>query len=320
VLSLQDEVAQAIAGEVRIKLTPQERIQLTSARPVNPQAHEAYLRGYYELRKHKPASMYVAGEKESIEKAIEYFQQALTIDPNDALAYAGLADAYYDQSTFLRAPLEVMPKAKSAAVRAIELDDMLAEAHASLANVKLGFDWDWPGAEREFQRALELNPNLPQAHAGYAHYLLAFRRTDEAIQELDRAQKIDPLFPQSHLALPLLLFHARRYEKSIEAARTIGDDRTLALSFSELGRREEAIAAADRTVKSTQSPTVLAQVASAYALAGKSDRASAMLTTLEAQAQKRYVCGYNVACVYAVLGDNERAFSWLEKGYLARSD
>src|SRR6516162_4779423 len=121
VLSLQDEVAQAIAGEVRIKLTPQERIQLTSARPVNPQAHEAYLRGYYELRKHKPASMYVAGEKESIKKAIEYFQQALTIDPNDALAYAGLADAYYDQSTFLRAPLEVMPKAKAAAVRAIEL-------------------------------------------------------------------------------------------------------------------------------------------------------------------------------------------------------
>jgi len=320
VLSLQDEVAQAIAGEVRIKLTPQERTQLASARPVNPQAHEAYLRGYYELRKHQPASMYLTGEKESIEKAIEYFQQALTIDPNDALAYAGLADAYFDQSTFLRAPLEVMPKAKAAAVRAIELDDMLAEAHASLANVKLTFDWDWPGAEREFRRALELNPSLPQAHAGYARYCLTSRRADEAIQELGRVQKIDPLFPQSHLALPLLLFHSRRYEKSIEAARAIGDDRSLALSLAELGRREEAIAAADRAVRSTQSPTVLAQVASAYALAGRNDTARGMLTTIEAKARERYVCGYNVACVYVTLGDKEKAFSWLEKGYLARSD
>jgi TolB-like protein len=227
VLRLQDDVAQAIAGEIRIKLTPEERVRFASARPVNPQAHEAYLRGYYELRKHEPATLYVAGEEESIERAIEYFRLALAIDPSDALAYAGLADAYYDQSTFLRAPLEVMPKAKAAAVRAIELDDSLAEAHASLGNVKLTFDWDWPGAEREFQRALELNPNLPQAHAGYAHYLLAFRRYDEAIGELDRVQKLDPLFPQSHMALSLLLFNARRYQTAIETARKSGDDRAL---------------------------------------------------------------------------------------------
>jgi TolB-like protein/DNA-binding winged helix-turn-helix (wHTH) protein len=320
VLSLQDDVAQAIASEVRIKLTPEERIHLTSARPVSPQAHEAYLRGYYELRKHQPASLYVAGEEESIEKAIEYFQKAVAIDPIDALAYAGLADAYYDQSTFLRAPLEVMPKAKAAAAKAIELDDSLAEAHASLGNVKLAFDWDWPGAEREFRRALELNPNLAQGHAGYAHYFLAVRRSDEAIKELDRVEKIDPLFPQSHMALPLLLFFARRYEKAIEAAKTIGDDRAYALSLAKLGRREEAIAAADRAVRSTQNPMVLAQVASAYGLAGKKDKARAMLTTIEVQARERYICGYNVACVYATLGDKERAFSWLEKGYLARSD
>jgi TolB-like protein/Flp pilus assembly protein TadD len=320
VLSLQDDVAQAIASEVSVKLTPQERIRLASARPVNPQAHEAYLHGYDELRKHLPGGVFAGGERESIEKAVEYFQQALAIDPNDALAYAGLADAYYAQSTFLRAPLEVMPKAKAAAVRAIELDDTLAEAHASLGYVKLTFDWDWPAAEREFRRALELNPNLPKAHAGYAHYLLTLRRTDEAIRELDRVEKIDPFLPQSHMGLPWLLFNARRYEKAVEVAKTNGDDRVLALSLAELGRREEAVAAADRAAKSTQNPVILAQVAAAYASAGKKDKARTMLSAIEAQARERYICGVNVACVYAQLGDKEQAFSWLEKGYLARSD
>lgn len=317
VLRLQDDVAQAIAEEIRVKLTPQEQIHLANARPVNAQAHEADLRGYYELRKHKPGGQYVAG---SIEETIKYFQQALAFDPNDALAYAGLADAYYDQSTYLRAPLEVMPKAKAAAARAIEIDETLAEAHASLGYVKLTFDWDWPGAEREFRRALELNPSLPQAHAGFAHYLLVMRRMDEAIQELDRVQKIDPLVPQSHMGLPWLLFNARRYEKATEAARTAGDDRVVALSLAELGRRDEAIVAADRAEKSAQNPVILSQVAAAYAMAGKKDKAHAMLTTIEAQARERYICGVNMASAYAPLGDKEQAFAWLEKAYLARSD
>ncbi len=320
VLSLQDDVAQAIAMEVRIKLTPQEQIRLSNARPVNPEAHEADLRGFYALRNHAPTGHYVAGQRESMEKAIEYFQQALALDPNDALAYAGLADAYYDESTYFRAPLEVMPKAKAAAARAIELDDTLAEAHASLGYVKLTFDWDWPGAERAFRRSLELNPNLPRAHAGYGHYLLVLGRTDEAIQELDRVQKIDPLFPQSHIGMPWLLFTARRYQAAIEAAQTNGDDRVLALSFAELSRPQEAIAAADRAVKSTANPIILAQIASAYAMAGKQEKARAMLGAIEAQARQRYICGFNVACVYAPLGDKERAFAWLEQAYLARSD
>ena len=320
VLSLQDEVAVAIATEVRIKLTPQEQVQLSNARPVNPEAHEADLRGFYELRKNAPTGPIVAGQRESTEKAIQYFQQALALDSNDALAYAGLADAYYDESTYFRAPLEVMPKAKAAAARAIELDDTLAEAHASLGYVKLTFDWDWPAAEREFRRSLELNPNLPRAHAGYAHYLLVLGRTDEAIQELDRVQKIDPFFPQSHMPLPWLLFTARRYQAAIEAAQTNGDDRVLALSFAELGRPREAIAAADRAVRSTPNPIILAQIASAYAIAGEQQKARAMLGGIEAQARQRYICGFNVACVYAPLGDKESAFAWLEQAYLARSD
>lgn len=320
VLGLQDEVARSIASQVKVTLTPQEQSGLSNARQVNPAANEAYLRGYYELRKHPPATLYRAGEEQSISKAIQYFHQAIAIDPNDALAYAGLADAYYDQSTFLRAPLDVMPKAKAAAVRALELDEGMAEAHASLANIKMTFDWDWPGAEREFQRALELNPNLPQAHAGYSRYFLALHRDDEAIQELNRVQEIDPIFPQSHMALPLMLFDARRYQEAVEAAKASGDDRALALALAELGRNKEAIIAADRAVKSTQNLIVSAQVASAYALAGKPNIARAMLTSIEAKARQRYICGYNVSCIYATLGDKERALSWLDKAYLARSD
>jgi len=314
VLTLQDEVAQAIADEVRIKLTPQERIQLANAHPVKPAAHEAYLRGLYEL-----SNMTFEGVKRT-EQAIQYFQEAVALDPTDALAYAGLANAYYDQSTLLRAPLEVMPKAKAAAARAIEIDDSLAEAHASLGYVKLNFDWDWVGAEREFHRALELNPNLPRAHAGYAHYLLTLRRTDEAIQELHYAETLDPLLPESHVNLPFLLFNGRRYDEAIEAGQRGKDDRVLALSYAELGRRVEAIAAADRGLKSAQSPVIVAQIASAYALAGNKDKARTILSGIEAQAQKRYICGFNVACVYATLGDKEKAFAWLEKAYLARSD
>jgi serine/threonine protein kinase/TolB-like protein/Flp pilus assembly protein TadD len=311
VLSLQDDVAQAIASEVRIKLTPQEHGQLTTARQVNPEAHELYLRGLYELRK---------GTEEGIEGAIKKFQQAVASDPNEALAYSGLADAYYDQSTILRAPLDVMPKAKAAAVRAIEIDDSLAEAHASLGYVKLNFDWDWPGAEREFHRALELNPNLPRAHTGYAHYLLTLRRTEEAGEQLNRADLIDPFSGQSHINKAYLLLLARRYPEAIQAATQLGDDRVIAMSYGELGRPEEAIAAADRAMKTARNPVFLAQIASAYALAGSKNKAGAMLSGIEAQARERYICGFNVACVYATLGEKEQAFTWLEKAYRDRSD
>jgi tetratricopeptide (TPR) repeat protein len=222
----------------------------------------------------------------------------------------------------LRAPLEVMPKAKAAAAKAIELDDALAEAHASMGYVKLNFDWDWPGAEREFRRALELNPSLPRAHAGYAHYLLTLRRTDEAIQELNRSEKIDPLITESHVNLPYLLFNGRRFVEAIEAGSGGKDDRAVALASAQLGRRQEAIAAADRAMKMkyAQNPVILAQLASVYALAGNTDTARAMLSGILEQASKRYICGFNVACVYATLGDNEQAFAWLDKAYLARSD
>ncbi|HXJ44903.1 MAG TPA: winged helix-turn-helix domain-containing protein, partial [Bryobacteraceae bacterium] len=262
ILVLQDEVAQDIAREVKATLNPQEQIRLTSGRPVDAQAHEAYLRGLYELHG-MTAEASDALKSQSIEKAIGYFQQAITYDHDDARAYSGLADAYSSLSTQYRAPLEVMPKAKAAAVKAIELDDTLAEAHASLGYVELFFDWDWSRAESEFRKALELNPSLPRAHAGLAEYLL-FRlgNSDEAIQELQRAYALDPLLPLSHGDLAWFFFLGRHYTESIEAAQRVGrDDHILALSYAELGRRDQALAAADRAVSSARNPLILSKIA-----------------------------------------------------------
>lgn len=321
VLALQDEVAKAIASEVKITLTPQEQSQLSNARQVNPAANEAYLRGLYELHG-MTAEPTETLRSQSLEKAVGYFQQSIALDPRDALAYSGLADAYYDLSTDYRAPLEVMPKAKAAAIKAIELDDTLAEAHASLGYVEFSFDWDWSRAEREFRRALELNPSLPRAHAGYAEYLLfVSRQTDAGLQELHRAYALDPLLPLSHGDLAWFLFLARRYAESVEATQRVGhDDNVLALSYAELGQSEQALAAADRAVRSAQNPVILSQVAAAYALAGRQDKARAMIQGIEGQARQRYVCGFNVACLYSALGDKEKAFAWLEKAYHDRSD
>jgi TolB-like protein len=321
VLALQDEVARTIASEVKITLTPQEQSRLSNARRVDPSANEAYLRGLYELHG-LTAEPTDTLKSQSLEKAIGYFQQALTYDPNDALAYSGLADAYYDLSTDYKAPLEVMPKAKAAASKAIELDDTLAEAHASLGYVAFSFDWDWDRTDREFRRALELNPSLPRAHAGYAEYLLFVpHQTDEGLQEFHRAYALDPLLPLSHGDLAWFLFLSRRYNEAIEATHRVPhDDHILALSYAELGQPEQALAATDRAVKSTQNPVLLSQIAAAYALAGRKDKARAMIPGIEAQAQKRYVCGFNVACLYSALGEKDKAFAWLDKAFLARSD
>jgi len=321
ILSLQDEVAKEIAGGVRLTLTSQELSSLSSARLVDPAAHQSYLRGLYELHG-MTAEPTEALKSKSLEKAAGYFKQSLAADPNNALAYSGLADAYYDLSTTYRAPLQVMPLARAAASKAIELDDTLAEAHASLGYVELSFDWDWSRAERELRRALELDPSLPRAHAGYAEYLVFVgHRTDEGLQELHRAFSLDPLLPVSHGDLAWFLFLTRRYKESIEAARSVGnDDRVLALSYGELGQFEQALAAADRAAKFTQNPVILSQVAAAYALAGRKDRARTLLHGIEGQARERYVCGFNVASAYALLGDKTQAFAWLERAYRDRSD
>src|SRR5215472_14709839 len=224
ILALQDDVSKAIAREVKVTLTPPEQTRLSNARPVDPAAHQAYLRGLYELHG-TTAEPTEALQGQSIEKAIGYFQEALTHDPKDALAYAGLADAYSSLSTNYRAPLEVMPKAKAAAIRAVELDDTLAEAHFSLGYVAQTFDWDFPRAEREYRRALELNSSSARAHAGYSQYLLFIARDpDQSLGEMQQAYALDPLLPQSHGDMAWFLFLSRRYLESKNAAERVGHD------------------------------------------------------------------------------------------------
>jgi len=313
VLSVQDQVARAIASAVKTTLTPQEQTQLSSARQVDPSAHEAYLRGFYELQ---------LQTAEAKEKAIWHFEQALARDPNNALAYAGLADAYRSQSPYERAPMEVMPQAEAAALKAIHLDDSLAEAHAALGSIKLSFDWDWPGAESEIRRALELNPNLPAAHTLYGQYLLVVpHHVEEAIQELQRANDLDPLIPSGRLALAWSLFEARRYSECVETAKAVqGGDSTAALCYAKLGQNDETLAAADRAVGSSSNPIIMARTATAYAMIGSKDKSTLLLGKILKQARQRYVCGLNIASIYANLGHKEQAFAWLDKAYLQRSD
>jgi len=322
VVALQDDVAKAIAGEIKVTLTAPEETRLSSARPVDPAAQEAYLRGTYEL--HGMAVKPTPELKEqAVNKAAEYFEQAIRLDPNNALTYAALAETYSSMITIHRAPMDVMPKAKAAAMRAVELDDNLAEAHASLGYMALTYDWDWPRSEREFRRALELNPSLPQAHLGYGKYLFFIpRRTDEAIQEWRRAYALDPLLPSSTGDLAWFLFLARRYNESIEEARKMPepDYHTLALDYAELGRTEEAVAAADRSLATMQEPIRRSQVVAAYAIAGRKDKARAQLDSIINFGRLRYLCGFNVGSLFAVLGEKEQAYSWLEKAYRDRSD
>ncbi len=307
ILALQDQVARAIAGEVKVALSPKEEAKLGAARMVNPEAHEAYLRGLYELR---------ISTVQSYAKATQFFQAALAIDPNDALSYEGLSIVY--SSSPDQAPKTVMPKARAAALKAIELDDSLAEAHSSLGFVKLVFDWDWAGAEQELRRALEANPNSALAHVHYARYLLLVpHRIDEGVQEFEIAYRLDPAVPGQVDDLVAFLFFARRYQAAVdEAAKELDNSSPfLALAYAELGRRDEALAVAARAAAAAKVPTELAQTASAYALAGNKERAYGLLAQLLQQANQHYLCGMNVAAVYSVLGDKDRAMAWLEKGY-----
>ena len=186
VLALQDELASAIAKEINVELTPDEQARLANSRPVDPQAHDAYLKGRYYLS---------SPTEERVRKAMEQFEEAIRVDPNFALAYSGMADAYVLGDDWYFPATEVMPKAKAAAEKALQLDDMLAEAHLSLGAAKAQYDFDWPGAETEIRRAIALNPSYAFGHDQYGFYLALHGRLDEAVAESRLAIELDPLSP-----------------------------------------------------------------------------------------------------------------------------
>jgi TolB-like protein/DNA-binding winged helix-turn-helix (wHTH) protein/Tfp pilus assembly protein PilF len=318
VLGVQEDVAQAIANEVEIKLTPQQQARLASAAPVNPAAYEAYLKGRYYLARHK---------RHELEMARDDFQLAIQLDPNYALAYASLAETYNSMNTGYMAPLEAGPKAKAAVLKALELDETLPLAHASLGRVHLFYDWDWPAAEKEFLRSLELNPNLPEAHLGYADYLVSIGRFDDALTHVRTVSALDPLSTNARFEVIWATLHSSRwYDEMLEEARKIRElppDFTEpfadeAFAYARLGRFQEAVQAA-KAASVSDNPTEVAQAAQVYAEAGNKEEARRLLRQLLAMSKKRFVCGNNVATVYADLGENDKAFYWLGEGIKQRS-
>ena len=323
VLALQGEVAGAIAREIRIQLTPQEKQRLTRVRQVDPEAYLAYSYGRYSWNKRTA---------EDFRKGIEYFQSAIAKDPSYAPAYAGLADAYALLGSIgadVMPPNEAMPKAKKAALEAVRLDDNLAEGHTSLAYVRLSYDWDLDGAEREFKRAIELNPGYATAHHWYGHYFLARGQTEQALAEVRRAQVLDPLSFSINVGRGWCLYHARRYDEAIEQYRsTLALNPNFSLAHCSLGMAytqkqlyAEALAEFNKALTLPGSRSfALANIARTYALSGKPAEARQVLRELENSATHQYVPAMYIAAVYAALGQGDRSIQWIQQAYAERSD
>jgi tetratricopeptide (TPR) repeat protein len=321
VLALQSDVARAIAREVQVKLTPQEEIQLAQARPVDPDAYEAYLKGRYHWSQRT---------REGHGKAAHYFQHAIANDPNFAAAYTGLADCLTGLGSFgIVAPADGCAKAKVLALQALEMDRSLAEAHASLAWATMWYDYDFKSAEREFERAIELNPRYVFAHSWFGYILGLLGRFEEACTELKRAIRLDPLLSVTQWTLGFVYCMARRWDEAIEQLeKTLEFDANFSWAHLLLGwaylRKsvpEAAIAALRKTVQLLPESTLcLANLGEVYAAAGNGEEAQKILNQLqELSKQQHYVSPYMLARIYIALDKNDDAFHWLETAYRTRA-
>jgi TolB-like protein/DNA-binding winged helix-turn-helix (wHTH) protein/Flp pilus assembly protein TadD len=320
-LALQDRVARAIADQIQINLTPREQAALKSGRVVNPEAYESYLKGRYFWNKRTADGLRVA---------LAYFNQAIEEDPKYAQAYSGLTDTYAllgDWQYAVMTPREAYPKAKAAALRAVELDSALGEAHNSLAFVLDGFDWDLDAGGKEFRRAIELNPGYATAHHWYAWHLALLGRFDEAIAEMRKAKGLDPLSLIINADLAELLILAHSYDESMRQSRkTIEMDPNFAMAHNQLGQAylqqhmyEQAVVELQRAVQlSAGSPTVIANLARACALSGRRGDALKLLNGLKTSSTPGFSHASEIAAIYVSLGDKDEAMNWLEKGYAER--
>jgi len=320
-LALQNKVAKAIADQIRISLNPEEQAALKNVRVVNPKAYVSYLKGRYFWNKRTADSLKVA---------LAYFNQAIEEDPKYAQAYSGLADTYAllgDWQYAVMTPKEALPKAKAAAIKALELDGALGEAHNSLAFCLDGFDWDLDSAGKEFRRAIELNPGYATAHHWYAWHLALLRRYDEALAEMRKAENLDPLSLIINADLAELLALAHSYDESIlQSRKTIEMDANFALAHNHLGQaylqkhmNDEAVAELQKAVQlSAGSPTCMANLARAYVASGKTSEAVKLLNDLKKRSSPVSSHASEIAVIYTALGDRGQAMHWLEKGYEER--
>ena len=318
-LEVQSEISRQITERLRLRLTGEDEDRLAKCYTKSCEAYRDYLQGRYHWNKMTA---------ESLRKSINYFRQAIEKDANYALAHAGLADAYSLCGFYgLMPPREVMPLAKTAALRAVELDDQLAEAHASLAGVRKNYDWDWSAAEREYRRALELNPRYATAHRVYADYLLATGRPDEAVKEIELAQDQDPLSLVICAESAWNSYMAREYERSVaQSLRTLEMEPafhpanyTLGLAYEQQSRHEEAVAAFARALEgSGGNPAALAALGHVFALMGRREEARQTLARLTEMSKHAYISPFWPAIVCLGLNERDASLEWLEKAYAER--
>ena len=319
-MALRDDIAKEMTTALRMRLTGDDEKRMAKSYTASPEAYQLYLQGRFWWNKRS---------EEGYNKGIEYFEQAIQKDPNYALAYAGLADCYATLGTSaVRPPREVLPKAKEAAQKALELDNTLVEARPSQALIKASYDFDWSGAEKDFQQAIALNPNYAESHQWYGNTLARMGRFDEAMAEHRRALELDPLSAIMNLDLAQDFFEARQYDQAIEQLRkTIELDPSFAQAHEYLGlayvqksMNKEAMAEFEKALAiSPNAPPVLARLGYAYAVAGRRAEAQKVLDKLNRLSKRKYVSPMYIALVYLGLEDKDDAFDSLQKAYEDRS-
>ena len=319
IFEVQEEIASEISDRLRLKLTGEDKKRLTKRYTENTEAYQLYLKGRYHSGKFT---------SEGLGKGVEYFHRAIEKDPSYALAYAGLAETY--GSLWFHgyvSPYEAEPVTRPVAIKALEIDDTLAEAHTSLALIKMFYDWDWSGSEREFKRAIELNPGYGPAHQWYGGHLVALGRRAEAFAEMRRAQELDPLSLMINAAVAWHFYFAREYEEAVEQLqKTLELDpnfhiahEVLGLTYTQTGRYEEAITELKKAVELSGGALVmLAELRQVYAASGNRVAAREGLNELKERSKQSFVLPYHIAAIHTSLGEADEASEWLERAYRER--
>jgi tetratricopeptide (TPR) repeat protein len=316
IFGVEEEISREIAEKLHLRLSSEMESRVAHRHAPRGDVYQDYLKGRYHWNR-------LTGD--GLKKGIEYFQQAIHKDSNYAPAYAGLADCYNVLGFYGVVPAaEVMPKAKAAALRALEIDDGLAEAHTALASAIKVWDWDWAGAEREYRRALELNPNFALGYRAYAAHLCALGRSAEAIRQIQRAHEIEPMSLPISMEVAWNLYMVRQYDRAIEQAmktldlepRFASAQHVLALAYEQKGRYEEAIAALLKALEAEGHPATVAGLGHVLALAGRKSEATGMLDRLEKTSRQSHVSPYWFALVHEGLNDKAASLDALDQAYV----
>jgi DNA-binding winged helix-turn-helix (wHTH) protein/TolB-like protein/Flp pilus assembly protein TadD len=316
IFTVQDSIAEEMVQALSLKLSGEEKTRLAKRYTENAEAYQLYLRGRYFWSKRTG---------ESIKKSIGYFDQAIGKDPNYALAYDGLADAYYILGAYGALPTkEFAPKAKAAALRALQIDATLSEALTTLAAITASYDWDWPEAERQFKKALESNPNYATAHQWYAEHLARTGRLQEAVAEARRAEELDPASPLTNGIVGTTFYRARQYDRAIEQLeKTLEMDPDFASTHLHLGMTYVQTKMYDKAISHFErlrtlwgsNPQLLAVLGYGYAVAGENSRAQKVLDELKDLSKQQYVSPLGIALVHIGLDEKDQAFNWVERAY-----